>query len=234
MTIATTLGRTGRLRAAINLGNPVLAQRSPDGQLGGVSVALARELARQANCELEIVTYDAAGKVVEACRSGAWDVAFLAIDPTRATEIAFTEPYVKIEGVFVVAQDAPWQSIEEIDQPGVRIAVGRGAAYDLHLTRELKHAELVRVATSAEALPYFVEHGLEAAANVRQPATAFASSRPGLRVIDKPFVQIRQAMALPATRRDALEDLQGFLAMAKSSGLVARELAASGHQDLAT
>ena len=97
ITIATRLGRNGRLRAAINLGKPVLAQRSADGQLGGVSVALARELARQANCELDIMTYDAAGKVVDACRSGAWDVAFLAIDSKRATEIAFTEPYVKID-----------------------------------------------------------------------------------------------------------------------------------------
>jgi len=196
--------------------------------MGGVSVALAHALGREAQCAVELVPYDTAGAVVDACSSGAWDVAFLAIDPKRAVEIAFTEPYVVIEGVFVVAQEAPWQSSADIDRPGVRIAVGKGAAYDLYLTRELKHAELVRVATSAQALTHFLEHRLEAAANVRQPATAFVSARKGLRILEPPFAQIRQAMAVPASNRAVLEELQNFLHFAMSSGLVAAELKKSG------
>jgi polar amino acid transport system substrate-binding protein len=223
---APPVEKAAPLRAAINLGNPVLARKSPvDGELAGVSVALARELARQTGRDLALLPYDSAGEVVEACRDGAWDVAFLAIDPQRAAEIAFTQPYVEIEGVFIVAEDTPWRSLEEIDRPGVRIAVGRGAAYDLYLSRALKHAELVRAPTSAAALRHFVDHRLEAAAGVRQAAEAFAGSHRGLRLVETPFMTIRQAMAAPASKVEGLAALQRFLDAAIRSGLVARELA---------
>ena len=92
------LAPTGKLRAAINFGNPVLAQKDPaTGEPRGVSVDLARELGRRLGVPVELVTFDAAGKVFAALKTGAWDIAFLAIDPARATEIAFTAPYVVIE-----------------------------------------------------------------------------------------------------------------------------------------
>ncbi|HEV7158236.1 MAG TPA: transporter substrate-binding domain-containing protein [Caulobacteraceae bacterium] len=219
---------TARLRAAINLGNPVLAKRGRDGALGGVSVDLARALARQSGQELELIAYDAAARVVEAAHAGAWDVAFLAIDPQRATEIAFTEPYLEIEGVFVVAGEAQWNSLEDLDRPGVRIAVGRGAAYDLHLSRVLARAELVRAPTSAAALSWFFERGLEAAAGIRTAAETFAASRPGLRLIDPPFMTIRQAMAVPIAESAAVSSLQAFLDQALAEEPVARALALIG------
>ena len=131
-----------------------------------------------------------------------------------------------IEGVFVVAEDAPWRRIEDLDQPGVRIAVGRGAAYDLHLTRALKHADLVRLPTSAEALPYFAANGLEVGAGIRQPASAFVAAHPGLRLVEEPFMQIRQAMATPIAKSQYLPWLQEFLDDAMRTGLIARELPA--------
>src|SRR5207249_4217608 len=136
---------TGKVRAAINFGNAVLAQKDPaTGEPRGVSVDLARELGRRLGVPVELVTFDAAGKVFEAIKAGAWDVAFLAIDPARAAEIAFTAPYVLIEGTYLVRRDSPLRAIDDVDRDGVRIAVGKGAAYDLYLTRTLKHAQLVR------------------------------------------------------------------------------------------
>lgn len=224
--MSSVLSKTGRLRAAINLGNPVLAQRTAAGELTGVTVALARALAEQEGLELEFIPYDGAGKVVEAAGADAWDLAFLAIDPKRATEIAFTRPYLTIEGVFVVAASSPFRSLQDIDQQGVRISVGRGAAYDLHLTRTLKHAEIVRVPTSDEALPHFLSQGLEAGAGIRQPAAAFVARNPGVRLIEEPFMEIRQAMAVPIATSGALPLVQEFLDSAISSGLVADEMRA--------
>ena len=235
MTIPTSWCSNGKLRAAINLGNPVLAQRAAaSGELTGVSVVLARQLAHQIGCVLELLPYGAASEVVEANRIDAWDVAFLAIDRQRATQIAFTEPYLAIEGVLVVAKEASWQSIDDIDRSGVRIAVGQGAAYDLHLSRVLKHAELVRLPTSSQVFPYLLAHKLEAGAGIRQPALGFTQLHPELRVIEKPFMEIRQAMALPLKNTTSLAYLEDFLLDAKQSGLIASALVASGQAEQVT
>lgn len=222
------LTENGRLRAAINLGNPVLAQRNPDGTLTGVTVALARALAEQQGLTLDLVAFEGAGKVVDAAADDIWDVAFLAIDPKRAAEIAFTVPYLTIEGVFVVAASSPFRSVQDIDQHGVRVSVGRGAAYDLHLTRTLEHAELVRVPTSAEALPHFLSQGLEAGAGIRQPAEEFVARNPGARLIEEPFMEIRQAMAVPIARAGTLPTVQSFIESAISSGFVTDEMSKAG------
>lgn len=223
------LVRHGALRVAINLGNPVLAQRDPEtGALGGVSVALARELARRLACRLELKPYDAAGEVTADRRRDGWDIAFLAVDPQRAAEIAFTPPYVTIEGVCLVAPGVEGDSLEALDRPGVRIAVGRGAAYELYLGRTVARAELVRFDTSAAALAGFVEQGLEAAAGVRQPVAAFAARHPSTRLVEPAFMRIAQAMAMAPGDPAALAALTRFLETMKAEGVVARALAASG------
>ncbi|EPC00379.1 hypothetical protein L861_13985 [Litchfieldella anticariensis FP35 = DSM 16096] len=221
----------GKLRAAINLGNPVLAQRSTKGELGGVSVALARFLAEQLNVTLELVPFDAAGKVVAALDDNAWDVAFLAQDPKRAETICFTAPYVIIEGTYLVPQESSFFHVDDMDQPGRRIAVGQGAAYDLFLTRTLRHAQLVRAPTSAAAVDWFVEQGLDAAAGVRQPLMRFAEATPDYRVLPDSFTQIRQAMALPRQRQEASGAVDAFLKECRETGFVANALAESGQAD---
>lgn len=223
------LAPTGTLRAAINYGNPVLAQREPaSGQPQGVSVDLARELARRLDLKLELVTFDAAGHVFDALKSNAWDIAFLARDPVRASEIAFTAPYVIIEASYLVRDDAPYMEVGDLDRMGVRIAVGKGAAYDLYLTRALKHAELVRAATSNEAIELFAAEGLDAAAGVRQPLEAYACTHAGVRVVDGRFTAIEQAMGTPAGRQAAAAYLCEFIEDMKRSGFVAAALERSG------
>lgn len=222
---------SGKLRAAINYGNPVLAQRGADGAPQGVSVALAKALAKRLSVELEFVTFDGAGKVVEAAPSDTWDVGFLAIDPMRADLVSFTAPYVLIEGTYLVREDSPYAAVADLDAPGVRIAVGKGAAYDLYLSRALKNAEIVRAATSSAAIDLFLEQGLDAAAGVRQPLQVAARSQPGLRVLPDYFTAIRQAMATPARNVVALAYLQAFIEEMKASGFVAQALRDSGQGD---
>jgi polar amino acid transport system substrate-binding protein len=223
------LAPTGRLRVAINLGNPVLAQRAPSGELGGVSAELARELGRRLKLPVDFTTFDGAGQVVAAVAQ--WDVAFLAIDPLRAGVAAFSHPYVVIEGAYVVPADSPLRAVEEVDRPGVRVAVGRGSAYDLFLARELKRAVRVQAATSAQALELFLRDRLEAAAGVRQPLVRFAGAHPGLRVLPGRFMAINQAMALPRGRAAGARYLDGFIEELKASGFVAQALAASGQAE---
>ena len=223
--VVQQLAPTGRIRAAINLGNPVLAQGTP-ADPRGVTVGLARELARRTGLQLELVPFTAAGKVFDAL--GGWDVAFLAIEPVRAAQIAFTAPYVIIEGVYLVPKDSALATVVDVDRAGVRIGVNKNSAYDLYLTRTLKQAQLVR---GESGLLLFSEQKLEAAAGVKQPIVAYARSHPEVRMIDGRFMEIRQAMGTPRDRPAAAGYLRGFIEAMKASGFVAEALRRSNQPD---
>ncbi len=226
------LAPQGTLRAAINFGNPVLAQKDPaSGEPRGVSVDLARELGRRLGVPVDLVVFDAAGKVFATARESRWDVAFLAIDPERTTDIAFTSPYVLIEGTYLVRADSPLRAIDDVDRPGMRVAVGNKSAYDLYLARTLKHAQLVRAPTSQASVELFLSDKLDAAAGVRQPLMQFAASRPDLRVLDGRFMAIEQAMGTPRRNGAAARYLQTFIEDMKASGFIAEALARSGQRD---
>jgi polar amino acid transport system substrate-binding protein len=223
------LAPSGVLRAAINFGNAVLAQRDPaSGEPRGVSVDLARELAGRLGVAAELVTYDAAGKVFAAIAIAAWDVAFLAVDPTRAEQILFTAPYVLIEGTYLVRADSPLHKIEDVDRSGVRVAVGAGSAYELYLSRNLKHAQLERKPTGNEAFELFQREGLEAVAGVREVVEAWAKRESGLRVMDGRFMAIEQAMGTLKGRGAGARYLASFIEEMKASGFVAEALQRSG------
>src|SRR5262245_18158102 len=209
--VVTEPAPTVKLRVAINFGNIVLAQKDPaSGEPRGVSAELARELAKRLAVPIEFVTFDAAGKVFDALQKGAWDIAFLAIDPVRAAGIDFTAPYVVIEGAYVVPVDSPLKTVEDVDRDGVRVAVARASAYDLYLTRALKHAKLVRESSGPEALAMFRKDRLEVAAGVKQPIVAFAKEHPDTRVIPGRFMVIEQAMGTPKGREAGVRYLREF------------------------
>jgi polar amino acid transport system substrate-binding protein len=226
------LAPTGKLRAAINLGNMVLAQKDPaTGQPKGITPDLARELGRRLGVPVELVPFDAAGKVFEAVKTGALDVMFLAIEPVRANEIAFTAPYVLIEGVYMVPKDSKIASVAEVDRDGIRIGVSRNSAYDLFLTRTLKHATLVR---GDDGIALFVKDKLDAAGGVKQPLVAYAKTNPNVRILDGRFMEIRQAMGTPKGRGDAgARYLGAFVEEMKASGFVADALKRSNQPDAA-
>ncbi|OXM65714.1 transporter substrate-binding domain-containing protein [Amycolatopsis vastitatis] len=226
--VATDLAPTGTLRAAINLGNPVLAHGTP-AEPGGVTVDLAREVAARLDVPVEFVCFDAARKSFEALTSGAADLAFLAIEPARAAEVAFTAPYVVIEGVYVVPRDSPFASPAEVDRPGVRIGVKEGSAYDLYLTRTLRHATIVR---GEDGVTAFEAHGLEVAAGIRRPMTGYAAAHPGTRVLPERFMEIRQAVATTPDRRPAtIAFLRELVEELKAAGFVAEALRRADQPD---
>jgi polar amino acid transport system substrate-binding protein len=226
---------TGTLRAGINLGNPVIAQRDAGGgDPRGVGPALARELARRIGVPVRFVTYETAGKLADAARQDAWDVAFLAIDPDRAADIDFSPAYVHIEGTYMVRDASPLRAVEDVDRAGTRVAVGLKTAYDLFLTRQMCSAELVRSASSPAAIRQFLDDRLDAVAGVRQPLAAAATEHGGLRVMEGNFMVIRQASGVPKGREAAHRYLCDFIAEAKSSGFVARALAESGVAGVST
>jgi len=222
----------GSLRAAINFGNPVLAQKDPaTGEPRGVSVDLSRELGRRLGVPVELVTYQSAGNVFDAAKTGAWDVAFLAVDPGRAADIAFTAPYLVIDGTYLVPADSPLRSIDDVDRDGIRVAVGRKSAYDLYLSRTLKRARIVRADTSPGAIDLFLQEKLEAAAGVKQVLVRTAKGNPAVRVLDGRFMAIEQAMGMPKGREAGARYLRDFLEEMKASGFLERSLAASGQKD---
>lgn len=230
--VLADLAPGGILRAAINFGNPVLAQQAADGSPQGVSVQLAKALAKELNVPLEMVTFDAAGKVFAALDQNIWNVAFMAIEPVRAAQVAFSDPYVAIEGTYLVRADSTFTQVDDLDRAGLKLAVGKGAAYDLYLSRSLKHAELLRADTSAGAVELFVDQGLDAAAGVRQPLEKFASAHAGYRVIEGQFTSIRQAMAVPRQYAAGAEYIQDFVKRQKANGLVRKALDETGQADV--
>jgi polar amino acid transport system substrate-binding protein len=224
--VVAELAPTGKLRAAINFGNPVLASKDPaTGEARGVSVDLSRELAGRLGVPLEIVPYAAAGRVVEAVKTGAWDVAYVAIDPQRARDMIQSPPYVVIEGSYLVPAESAIRSNAEVDREGIRIAVGKGSAYDLFLTREIKRAMLVRAPTSPEVVSMMIRENLEVAAGVRQQLEADAKRVAGVRMLPGRFMVIKQAMAVPRDRDAGAAYVRDFIEEMKATGFVSRSLA---------
>jgi polar amino acid transport system substrate-binding protein len=230
MTLPATVARaftpTGKLRAAINLGNPILAAKDlVTGAPVGVSVDLARGFAERLGVDVEFVMFDNAAKSVEAVKTEAADIGFFAVDPLRGDGIAFTAPYVLIEGAYMVRQDSPLQANEEVDRAEHRVAVGKGSAYDLYLSRELKHAQIVRAPTFPAALSIFLDQQLEVIAGIKQQLQADAARLPGLRLLPGRFMVIQQAMGLPLGRgADAASALAHYVEDMKASGFVAQAL----------
>lgn len=232
--VLRTLAPTGVLRVAVNLGNTVLVQRTPRSDaLQGVSIELAGRLAQELELPLQWSVFDSAGQAFGALRDRCCDLGFLAIDPERGSSLAFTSPYLYIDGAFMVPTDSAVQTSDQLDQPGRRIAVNAGSAYDLHLARTLRHARLERLPTAREAFDRFVDEGLDAAAGVRAVLDRYAAEHALLRVLAEPFMRIEQAMAVPQASAAALAVLLPFIERAKAGGLVASALARSGQRDAA-
>lgn len=223
------LAPTGKLRAVINLGNAVLAKKdAASGELGGVSVDLARELGRRLGVEVELVSVTSAGQSVETLAAGRVDVGFFAIDPARAKTTAYTAPYVQIEGAYLVREDSPIRSNDQVDREGIRIAVGAKSAYDLYLSRELKKATIERAPTTPAVVDFFLANRLDVAANVKQQLEKDMKRHAGLRLLPGRFMVINQAMGMAPGKPAGAAYLTAFVEEMKSSGFVAEALKRHG------
>jgi len=217
--IRSDFAPTGTMRVGINHGNLVLAQKNPTtGEVKGVAVDMAHELG----------PYTSAGQMTDALATGAWDVAFLAREPGRAGEIGFTAPHLLIEGTYLVPGGSPYARVPDVDRDGVRIAVSEKSAYDHFLTRNIKHAKLVRGAGNSAGLGLLQAGQADVIAGVRQLLLMDQAKLPGSKVLEDRFMVIEQAMGMPRGRDAGLQYAKEFIEDVKASGFVARSLEKSG------
>ena len=228
------LAPSGKLRIGINYGNAVLAKRDgASGELRGVAVDLARELGRRCQLAVELVAFESAGKMAAAVKAGAWDAAFLAVEPGRADELAFTAPYLLIEGTYLTPPGSPIRSIADVDHAGVRIGVSTGSAYELFLSRNLRQAQTIKAENPNTTFDLLIDGKVDVVAGVRQALLANAAKLPGSRVFDERFMAIEQAMGMPHGREAGLQILREFIEEMKASGFVAQALERAGIRGVA-
>ena len=218
------LAPTGTVRAAINYGNWLLVADRPGGPPGGVTPDIARELARRAGVGVEFVGYHRPGPMADAVHSGVWDIAFLAAEPGRADEIAFTAAYVEIDATYLVPAGSPVQAVADLDREGARIVVAAKSAYDLFLTRTLRHARLIRAEGLDASVERFVADQAEALAGIRPRLVIDAAKLPGSRVLEDRFTSVQQAIGIAKDRVAGAAYLRDFVEDIKASGMVARAL----------
>lgn len=218
-----SIAREGVLRTAINTGNRALVQS--DGEhLTGVSPALAQRLADEIGARLEQVVYTGAGKVFEDAERTRWDVAFLAIDATRAKKVSFTRPYHVIEATYAVRRGSDVRDVADADRAGVRILTSTGSAYDMHLSATLKNATLEHSGTPTESFAEFREGRCDLVAGVRASLERYFGSDPDVLILPGVLTRVEQAMVLPGAENPAIEALDTFVKTAIEDGFVARQL----------
>jgi polar amino acid transport system substrate-binding protein len=217
------LAPAGTLRAGINMANALLVTGStPEGDPDGVAPDMAREIAARLGVGVAFVPFPSPGELADAVGDDVWDIGMIGAELSRAETIAFTAAYVEIEATYLVPPRVPFTSVDEVDRPGVRIAVSGRSAYDLYLTRSLKHAELVRAKGVSGASELFLREGLNALAGLRPALLGEAENHPGFRVLDGYFTAVQQAVGTRPGNRAGVAFLKGFVEEAKANGLVAR------------
>lgn len=219
-TFINELAPNGTLRVGINLGNPLLASLDDKKNPKGISVDLANELAKQLQLTPHFTTFQKAGDTVDAIKSNLVDLVFVAIDPVRGADIDYSPAYVQIEGGYMVKSNSPITANDQVDQTNTRVVVGKGSAYDLYLTRELKHATIIRAANSQAVVDQFIAQNLEVAAGVKQQLEEDAKRYSDLRMLPGRFMVINQAMGVPKGRPNAVKYISQFVAQMKASGFI--------------
>ena len=229
--VVRDLAASGTLRAAINMSNFLLVTgRTRSGEPEGVSPDMARELARQLCVRLELLPYGTPGEIADDAGTGVWDIANIGAEPKRAEKIDFTAAYCEIQATYLVPAGSRIKAIEEVDRPGVRVAVSARSAYDLWLERHVRHAELVRAEGLDASFELFVDKGLDALAGLRPRLVSDAEKLPGARILDGQFTAVQQAMGCTRGRHAGAAFLREFVETSKASGFVAGLIAKHGVQ----
>ena len=222
--VRAELAPSGALRVGINHSNFLLVNPgSPHGAPRGIAPDLGAELARRLGVPVAYVSFAGAGETADAVTRGAWDVAFLGAEPQRANEIAFSAAYIEIPVTYLVPAGSPIHDLADVDRTGVRVAVSAKSAYDLFLTRSLRHATLVRAEGGLPAaVELFKAQKLEALAGLRPGLLADAAKLPGSRLLEGQVTAVQQAIGTPKARAAGARYLHEFAEDVKASGLVAR------------
>jgi len=223
------LAPNGTLRVGLNYGNFLLVLKdAPDGAPRGIAPDLGRELGRRLGVAVEFVKFAQAGQLADGVRDGKCDVGFLGAEPQRANEIAFTQAYLEIPVTFLVPAGSPIHGIADVDREGVRIAVSARSAYDLYLSRTLKHAKLERVEGIDASYQLFTQKKLEVLAGLKPRLVSDAEKLPGARVLEGQVTGVQQAVGVSRKRENAAKYTRDFVEDIKRSGLVAKIIGQHG------
>jgi polar amino acid transport system substrate-binding protein len=221
--VIAELAPSGVLRAGINLSNFLLVSgKGPAGEPEGVAPDMAGEIAKRLGVPVVYVPFARPGELADAAGTGVWDIGLIAAEPARAKTIAFSPAYAEIEATYLVPAGSPIGSIEEVDRPGMRIAIAARSAYDLWLSRHLEHAELVRAGSLDASFEQFVADKLDALAGLRPRLLRDVEKLPGARILDGRFTAVQQAVGTAQANAAGAAFLRNFVEDAKASGLVAR------------
>lgn len=219
--VVKQLAPSGTLRAALNLSNFLLVSgKDAAGEHTGVAPDMARAIAERLGVKLKLVPFPSPGVLADAAGSDVWDICLIGAEPARAEKIAFTPAYVEIEATYLVPPGSPLQRVEEVDRPGMRIAVSQRTAYDLWLVRNIKHAQLVHEQGFDATFDLFVRDKLDAMASLRPRLLTDVKKMPGSRILDGQFTAIQQSIGTLKPHVEATAFLRDFVEQAKASGFV--------------
>ena len=212
----------GSLRVGINKGNILLVTGEADnGDPEGIAPDMGRALAEHLGVEVYYQAFSSPGEVADAAERKEIDVGLIAEEPERAEVINFCDPYVEIEATYLVPAGSPLRTIDDVDAPGIRIAVSERAAYDLYLSRTLQHATLHRARGLPGAFRLFIDEKLDALAGLVPALEENAESIIGARVIPGRYTSVQQAIGTLHHRPAMKAAVQAFLRKTKSIGFVA-------------
>jgi len=215
------LAPTGKLRVALQLGSPHNVIRdSASGEMKGVGYDLGKALAGRIGVPFEPVMYPSVGALLDAGKSGAWDVAFVGFSPARAKEWDFAPLHMEVEFGYLVPAGSSIATLADVDRPGIHVAVQEKSQPDVFLSRTLKVAAPVRASSLAGTLELLKSGNADAIFSIK-PSLFEASSRmPGSRVLDgRPGID-PHAMVMPKGRDGGLAYARRFIERAKAQGLV--------------
>jgi polar amino acid transport system substrate-binding protein len=231
--LRSEIAPTGKLRVGANMSNFLLtAKDAATGAPRGLVVDLGHELGKRLGLPVEIVPFPNPGALADAAGQNVWDVGFIGAEPQRAKEIDFSPAYVEIEAVYLVPQGSPLKTIADVDKPGIRVITNERAAYELWLSRNLKHAKLITEKGADSAFKRFVEEKLDALAGLKPRLTTDRDKLPGSRILDGRFTAVQQAIGNPKGRDTAAAYLREFVEDVKASGLVAKLIEKNGVRGL--
>jgi len=217
------LAPTGVLRAAINLGNFLLVTgRAANGDPQGVAPDMAAQIAERLGVTVQYITFARPSALADAAEDGVWDIGLIGAEPARAEKIAFTAAYVEIEAAYLVQPGSQLARIDDVDQPGVRIAVLARSAYDLWLERNIKRATLVRSDSADGATKLFTDGAADVLAGLRPGLLTEVERHPGARILDGKFTAVQQAIGTQRRNAAGAAFLSAFVEEAKASGMVHR------------
>ena len=229
------LAPTGTLRAAYIVANLAQARLDPGtGAITGVVADITRELGRRVGVPVAIAPLPTAAAVLEAVRTGAADIGFVAPNPERTGVVLYSQTYMLVQQSALVRTDSPLHSVRELDRPGQIIGINTDDSVGVWLQERLTAARVRATPDYSlrDAVQWLQDGTVVAFAGGRQRLASGTQNAQGLRLLDDNFYGVPQTIAVQLDRRDRLQLVNAALDELRANGFLADAVARSGVQGL--